>query len=88
MLKLVQKFLNSPEGKKLTKKVRDKNIAAKTSNVTTKTSNVTTTKFKPVKYAAIGIKQMRMGNTGTVLTSSGLLANQKITIKKKTLLGR
>ena len=80
MLKLIQKFINSPESKKIFKKVKDKNI-------TVKNSNVTTTKSKPVKYAAIGKKQMRIGNTGTVVTSGGLLANQKTTIKKKTLLG-
>ena len=80
MLKLIQKFINSPEGKKIFKKVKDK-------NTTVKTSNVTTTKSKPVKYAAIGIKQMRIGRSGTILTSSGLLTNNKTTIKKKTLLG-
>lgn len=52
-----------------------------------KTVNVTVPKNKPVKYASIGKSQMRMDNTGTVVTSGGLLANQKTTIKKKTLLG-
>ena len=80
MLKLIQKFINSPEGKKIFKKVKNK-------NTTVKNSNVTTTKSKPVKYATIGIKQMRMGRSGTILTSGGLLSNNKTTIKKKTLLG-
>ena len=52
-----------------------------------KTVNVTLPKNKPVKYASIGKSQMRMGRSGTVVTSGGLLTNQKTTIKKKTLLG-
>jgi len=52
-----------------------------------KTVNVTVPKNKPVKYASIGKSQMRMGRSGTVVTSGGLLTNNKTTIKKKKLLG-
>ena len=49
--------------------------------------NTIAPKSKPVKYASIGRSQMRMGRSGTVVTSGGLLTNNKTTIKKKTLLG-
>jgi hypothetical protein len=51
------------------------------------TVNVTVPKSKPVKYASIGRKQMRMGRSGTVVTSGGLLVNKNMKIKKKKLLG-
>jgi hypothetical protein len=51
------------------------------------TVNVTASKSKPVKYASIGKSQMSMGRSGTVITSGGLLANNKTTIRKKKLLG-
>tara|TARA_Y100000385_G_scaffold55578_1_gene53123 strand:- start:652 stop:954 length:303 start_codon:yes stop_codon:yes gene_type:complete len=49
--------------------------------------NTIAPKSKPVKYASIGRKQMRMGRSGTVVTSGGLLTNNKTTIKNKKLLG-
>jgi len=51
-------------------------------NTTTKT-----TKNNNKKFASIGIKQMRSGRSAGIITSGGLLANNKTTIKKKTLLG-
>ena len=39
MLKMLQKFINSPEGKKVFKKVKDKNTAAKTETPTVKKNN-------------------------------------------------
>tara|TARA_X000001382_G_scaffold11139_2_gene7594 strand:- start:1044 stop:1346 length:303 start_codon:yes stop_codon:yes gene_type:complete len=74
----------------------DKNITAPgfTSRVVSvkkksepKTVNTITPKSKPIKYASIGKKQMRIGRSGTVVTSGGLLTNNKTTIKKKKLLG-
>jgi len=81
MLKLVQKGINIMVKQGLIKPVTPK------SNLKTKTETTTVKKNNNKKFASIGIKQMRMGNTGTVVTSGGLLANQKTTIKKKTLLG-
>ena len=54
---------------------------------TAKTVNTITTKSKPIKYASIGKSQMRMGRSGTVVTSGGLLVNKNMKIKKKKLLG-
>ena len=51
-------------------------------NTTTKT-----TKNNNKKFASIGIKQMRAGRSAGIITSGGLLTNNKTTIKKKTLLG-
>jgi hypothetical protein len=51
------------------------------------TVNKIVPKSKPVKYASIGRKQMRMGRSGTVVTSGGLLVNKNMKIKKKKLLG-
>ena len=56
-------------------------------DVSKQNTTTETKKNKTKKFASIGIKQMRIGRSGTILTSSGLLANQKTTIKKKTLLG-
>tara|TARA_R110000803_G_scaffold202084_1_gene267067 strand:- start:92 stop:334 length:243 start_codon:yes stop_codon:yes gene_type:complete len=79
MLKLVQKGINIMVKQGLIKPV--------TTNSKPKTETTTVKKNNNKKFASIGIKQMRMGNTGTVVTSGGLLTNQKTTIKKKTLLG-
>ena len=57
------------------------------SNSKPKTETTTVKKNNTKKFASIGIKQMRMGRSGTVVTSGGLLSNNKTTIKKKTLLG-
>jgi hypothetical protein len=51
------------------------------------TVNTIAPKSKPVKYVSIGKTQMAMGRSGTVVTSGGLLTNNKTTIKKKKLLG-
>ena len=51
------------------------------------TVNTIVPKSKPVKYASIGKSQMRMGRSGTVVTSGGLLVNKNMKIKKKKLLG-
>ena len=77
--KMLKKLMQRPDVKKAFKELKQKN--------NTKNVNVTVPKSKPVKYASIGKSQMRMGRSGTVVTSGGLLANQKTTIKKKTLLG-
>ena len=77
--KILKKLMQRPDVKKAFKELKQKN--------NTKNVNVTVLKSKPVKYASIGKSQMRMGRSGTVVTSGGLLANQKTTIKKKTLLG-
>jgi len=79
MLKLVQKGINIMVKQGLIKPV--------TPISRPKTVNVTLPKNKPVKYASIGKSQMRMGRSGTVVTSGGLLTNNKTTIKKKKLLG-
>ena len=81
MLKLVQKGINIMVEQGLIKPVTPKlNSKPKTETSTVKKNNTK-------KFASIGIKQMRMGRSGTVVTSGGLLANNKTTIKKKTLLG-
>ena len=52
--------------------------------VATKTSTVS--KPKPVKYASIGLSQMRSGRSSTIKTPSYGVLNQ-LTTSKKTLLG-
>ena len=79
MLKMLQKFINSPEGKKVFKKVKDKNTAAKTETPTVKKNNTK-------KFTSIGVSQMRSGRSATILNQSSLL-NNKYKIKNKTLLG-
>ena len=79
MRKLIQKGINMAIAQGIIKPVTPKSKP--------QTVNTIVPKSKPVKYASIGKSQMRMGNTGTVVTSGGLLTNQKTTIKKKTLLG-
>ena len=89
--KFIDKVVNVTEGKpggallnallKIEQKKRE-------SYIKQNTPTETKTKSKPVKYASIGIKQMRMGRSGTILTSGGLLSNNKTTIKKKSLLGQ
>ena len=59
----------------------------KRKNIKPQTVNTIVPKSKPIKYASIGRKQMRMGRSGTVVTSSGLLVNKNMKIKKKKLLG-
>ena len=81
MKKMFQKGINIAVAKGIIKPVTPK------SNLKTKTKTTTVKKNNNKKFASIGIKQMRIGNTGTVVTSGGLLANQKTTIKNKTLLG-
>jgi hypothetical protein len=77
--KMLRKLMQRPDVKKAFKELKQKN--------TNKTVNVTAPKSKPVKYASIGKTQMAMGRSGTVVTSGGLLTNNKTTIKKKKLLG-
>jgi len=77
--KMLKKLMQRPDVKKVFKELKQKN--------TTKTVNTIATKSKPVKYASIGKSQIRMGRSGTVVTSGGLLANNKTIIKKKKLLG-
>ena len=69
------------------KKELEKRQTVKPQTVKPQTVNVTVPKSKPIKYASIGRKQMKIGRSGTVITSGGLLANNKTTIKKKKLLG-
>ena len=73
MLKLIQKFINSPEGKKIFKKVKDKNTEVKKEN---KTETSTVSKNNNI----------RKGISASILNQSNLL-KKKSTIKKKTLLG-
>ena len=73
MLKLIQKFIDSPEGKKIFKKVKDKNTKVKKEN---KTETSTVTKNNNTK---VGISK-------SILNQSNLL-KKKSTTKKKTLLG-
>ena len=77
--KMLKKLIQRPDVKKALQEVKKKNTA--------KTVNTIVPKSKPVKYASIGKSQMRMGRSGTVVTSGGLLTNNKTTIKKKKLLG-
>ena len=73
MLKLIQKFIDSPEGKKIFKKVKDKNTKVKKEN---KTETSTVTKNNNTK---VGISK-------SILNKFNLL-KKKSTTKKKTLLG-
>ena len=77
--KMLKKLMQRPDVKKIFKELKQKN--------TTNNVNTIVPKSKPVKYASIGKSQMRMGRSGTVVTSGGLLTNNNITIKKKKLLG-
>ena len=77
--KMLRKLMQRPDVKKAFKELKQKN--------TNKTVNVTVPKNKPVKYASIGKSQMRIGRSGTVVTSGGLLVNKNMKIKKKKLLG-
>jgi len=79
MRKLIQKGINMAIAQGIIKPVTPKSKP--------QTVNTIVPKSKPVKYASIGKSQMRMGRSGTVVTSGGLLTNNKTTIKKKTLLG-
>ena len=79
MRKLIQKGINMAIAKGIIKPVTPKSKP--------QTVNTIVPKTKPVKYASIGRKQMAMGRSGTVVTSGGLLTNNKTTIKKKKLLG-
>ena len=82
MKKLFQKGINMAIKQGIIKPVTPKPVTPKP-----KTETSTVKKNNTKKFASIGIKQMRMGRSGTVVTSGGLLANNKTTIKKKTLLG-
>ena len=73
MLKLIQKFIDSPEGKKIFKKVKDKNTKVKKEN---KTETSTVSKNN----------NTRKGISASILNQSNLL-KKKSTTKKKTLLG-
>ena len=73
MLKLIKKFINSPEGKKIFKKVKDKNTEVKKKN---KTETSTVSKNNNI----------RKGISASILNQSNLL-KKKSTTKKKTLLG-
>ena len=77
--KMLKKLMQRPDVKKAFKELKQKN--------TTNNVNTILPKSKPVKYASIGKSQMRMGRSGTVVTSGGLLTNNNTTIKKKKLLG-
>jgi len=77
--KMLKKLMQRPDVKKAFKELKQKN--------TTNNVNTIVPKSKPVKYASIGKSQMRMGRSGTVVTSGGLLTNNNTTIKKKKLLG-
>ena len=79
MRKLIQKGINMAIAKGIIKLVTPKSKP--------QTVNTIVPKTKPVKYDSIGRKQMAMGRSGTVVTSGGLLTNNKTTIKKKKLLG-
>ena len=79
MRKFIQKGINMAIAKGIIKPVTPKSKP--------QTVNTIVSKSKSVKYASIGKSQMRMGRSGTVVTSGGLLANNKTTIKKKNLLG-
>ncbi len=81
MLKLVKKGINIMVKQGLIKPVTPK------SNSKPKTETTTVKKNNTKKFASIGIKQMRAGRSAGIITSGGLLTNNKTTIKKKTLLG-
>ena len=84
--KFITNFANTPKGKKIFKKVLDKNKAAKKETSTVKTETPTFKKNNIKKFASIGLSQMRSGRSATILNQSSLL-NDKYKIKKKTLLG-
>ena len=84
--KFIKNFANTPEGKKIFKKVLDKNKAAKTETSTVKTETPTVKKNNTKKFTSIGVSQMRSGRSATILNQSSLL-NNKYKIKNKTLLG-
>ena len=79
MKTFIQKGINMAIAKGIIKPVTPKSKP--------QTVNTIVPKTKPVKYASIGRTQMAMGRSGTVVTSGGLLTNNKTTIKKKKLLG-
>ena len=77
MMRLIQKFINSPEGKKIFKKVKDKNtVKTKTSTIKNKTN--TTNKANTIKT------NTKRG--ATILNRFNFLT-KKYKIDKKTLLG-
>jgi len=76
MLKLIQKFINSPEGKKIFKKVKDKNKKVKKEN----------TENKKETSTVIKNNNTRVGISKSILNKVNLL-KKKSTTKKKTLLG-
>ena len=73
MLKLIKKFINSPEGKKIFKKVKDKNTEVKKEN-------------KKETSTVLKNNNTRVGISASILNQSNLL-KKKSTTKKKTLLG-
>ena len=86
----IDKVVNATEGKpgggvllnaffKIEQKKRESSTKQNTSTKTKKNNTK--------KFASIGIKQMRAGRSAGIITSGGLLTNNKTTIKKKTLLG-
>jgi hypothetical protein len=76
MLNLIGKFINSPEGKKIFKKVKDKNTEIKKKNTENKKETSTVSKNN----------NTRKGISASILNQSNLL-KKKSTTKKKTLLG-
>ena len=73
MLNLIKKFINSPEGKKIFKKVKDKNTEVKKEN-------------KKETSTVLKNNNTRVGISKSILNQSNLL-KKKSTTKKKTLLG-
>ena len=73
MLKLIKKFINSPEGKKIFKKVKDKNTEVKKEN-------------KKETSTVLKNNNTRVGISASILNKFNLL-KKKSTTKKKTLLG-
>ena len=73
MLKLIKKFINSPESKKIFKKVKDKNTEVKKEN-------------KKETSTVLKNNNTRVGISKSILNQSNLL-KKKSTTKKKTLLG-
>ena len=73
MLKLIKKFINSPEGKKIFKKVKDKNTEVKKEN-------------KKETSTVLKNNNTKVGISKSILNQSNLL-KKKSTTKKKTLLG-
>ena len=79
MLNLIGKFINSPEGKKIFKKVKDK-------NTTNKTETSTVTKNKKETSTVSKNNNTKVGISASILNKFNLL-KKKSTTKKKTLLG-